>query len=525
VQTTYNTLIERMDKRIIDFSSDPVLPEEFVVVKDKRMIYACGDGYDGFVKSDNSMNKTNIEAFAKLGFNVFCCIQKEPGNIEYLTRNPDLNIVLCIMTGIAETDYSILQHLFPNMLELISTDDTRFYPSAKTAFTMLRVGGICERVSSAYIIKGGVFSGTVRVGDLQWGMPNFSIISIEKNRRIVTLKKVGTKFNSSAKYVNNIARSQNAYTAKNALVNKSGANLRAATKKVGGSGSNTYNLGEKIGSNFTIENVVFSIFKDSTRADSVIIKKMTCNTVNPDLVGKAYADMVKVIMLAQHDGPRVLFSKLCSDEKLRPVAYVVTTNAKKGGALCPDSSGWSLGAQVVGEGTVAESGNSLHLVEGVTGAVIKKLTGEADEYDDIVPSDLAEIYTNIYKEIKLSIKAGLAGVGPSILHSQIGSENDFIPVGYMAMERIVGTYITEADFGQYKDELKVLVDKLYSNGIEHGDIHNQNILLGKAGDSKFRAWIIDYGEAEPTDKVIPVSDRNYGVTFVLANGLYKTLQL
>lgn len=235
-----------MDRRILDFSAGQLLlPEEFVALKKKRMIYACGDGYGGFVKGGNYKSKTNIEAFSKLGFNVFCCVGKDPANIAYLSSKPNLNMVLCIMTGNKETNYSILEQLFPNMLDLISTDDTRFYPSAKVAFSMLKVGGICEKVSRAYIIKGSVWDGRVFPGDFQWGMPNFSIESLEKARHIVTLKKVGTKFNSNAKYANNIQnntshneniarRLQNLYTFKNALANRSWANwhTRRAAKKV-----------------------------------------------------------------------------------------------------------------------------------------------------------------------------------------------------------------------------------------------------------------------------------------------------
>jgi len=193
-----------MDKRIIDFSSgNNTLPEEFIPLETKRMIYACGDAYGGFVKGGNNLKKTNIEVFSKLGFNVFCCVGKSSNNIDYLTSKPELNIVLCILTGNVDIDYPILEDLFPNMLDLISTDDIRFYPSAKVAFTMLKNGGICEKVSRAYVVKGTVYSGRVYPGDFQWGNPNFSIVSIDKTRRL-TFKKVGKTFNTRAIYTNNI---------------------------------------------------------------------------------------------------------------------------------------------------------------------------------------------------------------------------------------------------------------------------------------------------------------------------------
>jgi len=194
-----------MDRRILDFSSGGVaLPEEFTALEKKRMIYACGDAFGGFTKTGNNMRKTNIEVFSKLGFNIFCCVGKSIDNIDYLTSKPELNVVLCIMTGNKDIDYPILENLFPSMLELISTDDTRFYPSAKVAFTMLKVGGLCEKVSRAYIIKGFVSGGRVYTGDFQWGTPNFSIEDSDKLRRHFILKKAGKTFNTSARFTNNI---------------------------------------------------------------------------------------------------------------------------------------------------------------------------------------------------------------------------------------------------------------------------------------------------------------------------------
>lgn len=225
-----------MDARILDFSgpNNPILPEGFIA---RQMIYACGDGYGGFDKDPNYKSTTNIEAFAELGFNVFCCLQRDDANIEYLTSHPELNVVLCITTGISDVDFPILEQLFPKSLDLISTDDTRFYPSAKTAFAMLKMGGICDRVSRVYIIKGAVLSGRVYEGDFQWGMPNFSIEKIEPTRRIVTLKKVGTRFNAGAKYAdtmpNNTSHNENiarrlqlTYANKNAAANRGWANWR-----------------------------------------------------------------------------------------------------------------------------------------------------------------------------------------------------------------------------------------------------------------------------------------------------------
>lgn len=508
-----------MDKRIIIFSGTEanVLPEQFVSVTAKRMIYACGDGYGGFFKTGNYKSKTNIQAFSELGFNVFCCVGKNPGNISYLSEHPELNVVLCIMTGIPDVDFPILEQLFPKCLELISTDDIRFYPSAKTAFTMLKVGGLCDRVSRAYIIKGSVLSGSVRTGDFQWGNPNFSIESIDETQRIVTLKKVGITFNTNAKYVNNVAnntshnekiarRLQNVYSATNSFVGKSWANWH--TRRAGGANWHTRRAGGA--KKFTIENVVFSSAGPN-------VKKMTCNTVDPDLVGKAYADMVKVIMKAKHE-TEGLTIEICCDAALRPVAYIVSGAAE---GLCPDSSGFNLGSRIGENDQVGESGNSIFINDEST--VIKVLTGEADEYDDIVPSDLGSIYSAIYKEIKISSKAGTIGVGPKVIRSKISFGDDFIPVGYMAMERIYGSYVTETQIGEFREEIKGHINTLYDNGIEHGDMHNRNVLYGNV-DGAARIWIIDYGSADLTDGVYDEAKRSYVVTLITKSG-YKPIQL
>jgi len=509
-----------MDKRIIIFSAteDNILPEQFVSVKSKRMIYACGDGYGGFIKGENYKSKTNIQAFTELGFNIFCCVEENPGNISYLTEHPELNIVLCIMTGIDDVDFPILGQLFPNCLDLISTDDTRFYPTAKTAFTMLKVGGLCDRVSSVYIIKGSVLSGTVHAGDFQWGLPNFRIESIERTRKIITLKKVGTIFNSSAKYVNNLPnntsrneniarRLQNVYNAKNAFIEKSWANWR--TRRSGGAKLRTMRSGGA--KKFTIENVVFSKMSNGTM-------RLTCNTGDPDLVGKAYADMVKVIMKAKHETEGLMI-ELCCDAALRPVAYIMVGADER---FCPDSSGFNLGSRIGENDQVGESGNSLFINDEST--VIKVLTGEVNEYDNIVPSDLGSIYSAIYKEIKISSKAGTIGVGPKILRSKISFGDDFIPIGYMAMERIYGSYVSETQIGEFREEIKGHIRSLYDNGIEHGDMHNRNILYGNVDSGVPRIWIIDYGSAYLTEGIQEEFNRSYVVTLIRKSG-YKPIVL
>ena len=133
------------DTRILHFTNKTIcLPTEFVDVNPKQMIYAAGDGLGGFDKKEEK--KTNIEIFTQLGFNIFVCVEYEKKNIQYIRENPDLNIVLCIITGDNTIDYPILNTLFFNMIDTINTDDIRMYPSCKTAFNMLKHGGVCVNV-------------------------------------------------------------------------------------------------------------------------------------------------------------------------------------------------------------------------------------------------------------------------------------------------------------------------------------------------------------------------------------------
>jgi predicted unusual protein kinase regulating ubiquinone biosynthesis (AarF/ABC1/UbiB family) len=71
------------------------------------------------------------------------------------------------------------------------------------------------------------------------------------------------------------------------------------------------------------------------------------------------------------------------------------------------------------------------------------------------------------------------------------------------MDRITGSYIKQADVIPRRGEIKKLLDKLYDAGINHGDMHNRNIILDDDG----RIWIIDYGSATEFEG----SDRDYVV--------------
>jgi len=227
--------------RIVDFSiSNPVLPSKFIDVPRKRMIYAAGDAWGGFDKQNANRGLTNIEAFTKLGFNIFCCKDspsESDDNLVYLNKHPDLNIVVCILTGINKVDFPILRTLFKNSLEEINTDDTRFYPDSESVFEMLKHGGVSLRVHSRFII--GQTKNTHKAipwmpFDLGWGEPNFRIIKHE--RWLYNFVKIGMKYISESdnSIFRNIQEKNNAvYANRLRLENAAAWNINRATRKRG----------------------------------------------------------------------------------------------------------------------------------------------------------------------------------------------------------------------------------------------------------------------------------------------------
>jgi len=141
-----------MDDRVLFFSDngDTIrLPNRFKNESPKWMIYAAGDAWGAYFNNNSrnaSLGISNIEAFSKKGYNIFCCVGLSDINLNYLAEHPELNVVLCILTGDNTQDYEILKELFYNSIDLIDTDDTRFYPSSDVAYNILVNGGICIRM-------------------------------------------------------------------------------------------------------------------------------------------------------------------------------------------------------------------------------------------------------------------------------------------------------------------------------------------------------------------------------------------
>lgn len=187
-----------MNERVLDFSKNPVLPEAFKNVAPRHVIYAAGDAFGGFNKQ-GPMDITNIEAFSKEGYTIFCCIKMNDTNenIVYLNNHKELNIVVCMLTGDDENDYNLLIQLFRGSIDLINTDDRRFYPDSKTSFEMLKPGGKCINVARRFLV--GQTQNNSRAAKFYkfnsgWAKPNFEM---EKQGNVFTLTKTGGVFNDN----------------------------------------------------------------------------------------------------------------------------------------------------------------------------------------------------------------------------------------------------------------------------------------------------------------------------------------
>jgi hypothetical protein len=187
-----------MDERVLDFSKNPVLPVAFKGVNNRRIIYAAGDGYEGFIKRGNT-RVTNIESFSKNRYNIFCCAEMDDtnANIVYLNNHKELNVVVCMLTGNEEIDYTLLVKLFRGSVDIINTDDKRFYPDSRTCFEILKPGGKCLNVHRRFIVgqtRNNRVAARFHKFNSGWANPNFEM---EKQDSMFTLTKTGRVFNEN----------------------------------------------------------------------------------------------------------------------------------------------------------------------------------------------------------------------------------------------------------------------------------------------------------------------------------------
>jgi len=254
--------------------------------------------------------------------------------------------------------------------------------------------------------------------------------------------------------------------------------------------------------------------------DLLTIKKKIGNGGTLSSIGQMYAHMYSWIK----NSSNVIFARICSDDNLKPVAFIVVedemnnapNNVPKGGALCDMNRKYLMGKQIGAKEQMEQSEDSLYIDFNDNNIIIKKITGGGSPHSHSNnPNDIGKVYIDIYTEIKLSMKAANINVGPRILYSKICNDKNLKPVGYLVMERIHGRYLNENEVTIEKLAIRNLIDKLYDAGINHGDLHNRNIMKGNTlSDPTERIWIIDYGDAEFNKKVMSKDKRRYVISYI-----------
>ena len=143
------------DKRILDFREPDIsLPEDFFKISMRKMILASGDGFRQRYFNKNHETITDIEYYTthtNPKYNIFCLLYgyndfEYQKNLEYLTSNPDLNIVICLINFDDELQLKKLCSIFKNSITYINTDDIRFYIPGKYVYKLLLDEGIADGV-------------------------------------------------------------------------------------------------------------------------------------------------------------------------------------------------------------------------------------------------------------------------------------------------------------------------------------------------------------------------------------------
>jgi hypothetical protein len=270
--------------------------------------------------------------------------------------------------------------------------------------------------------------------------------------------------------------------------------------------SDIYNIGSLIETKNAFGCVITTYNESSNK---LLVKKITSES--EDLAtgyNKIYRLMKKYIERSDNkSGPQVVFFKICSGEKYTPCGFLVIKKLQTGGSLCNKTTRYTKGLQI-GAKDQASMNDTLYIANEDEDLIIKRMVGSSENF--------GENYETIFNEIKFTIKAGELGVGPKIHFAQIDSDLNMRPIGHLVMDRIRGAYIKRSQVQVHRVEIKRLFDKLYDNGISHGDTHNRNIILGSVGNSdKEQIWIIDYGSAEEAN---PDWDRDYVVYITQETG-------
>jgi hypothetical protein len=140
-----------MDYRILNFRTEKVvLPSFLNEISEKKLMLSAGDGISSYKGSP--LGISNIESMSKYGFNIFCCIYEDninsgchlKKNIEFLNKNSDLKVILCLIDLRNDLECKIFDQLFFNQIDYIESHDYRFFLPEKSVYNILKYNGICK---------------------------------------------------------------------------------------------------------------------------------------------------------------------------------------------------------------------------------------------------------------------------------------------------------------------------------------------------------------------------------------------
>lgn len=131
-------------ERVLNFTinKDIVVPRTFQCVPNKKMMLTAGDGDTTF----EGLNGVNIKTMTKLGYNIFCCLPpyhynsggKLCENLRYLSKHPELNIIICLIDLQDELQINRLANLFEYEIDVINAHDMRWYLPQNICYRLLK---------------------------------------------------------------------------------------------------------------------------------------------------------------------------------------------------------------------------------------------------------------------------------------------------------------------------------------------------------------------------------------------------
>lgn len=140
-----------MEDKILNFRTKKLaLPSFFNEINEKKLILSAGDGINTYKGSP--LGICNIEIMSKYGFNIFCCVYDDninsgchlKKNIDFLNKNSDLKIILCLIDLRNDLECNLFDQLFFNQIDYIESHDYRFFLPEKSINNILKYNGICK---------------------------------------------------------------------------------------------------------------------------------------------------------------------------------------------------------------------------------------------------------------------------------------------------------------------------------------------------------------------------------------------